>query len=88
VVRRRSASRTATPAKTIGAAEVLRLASDESCSAKEETQHYKLKFSAEPPLYGEVSKTYKKNTGTMADIHISGTMAHTSTIQARRPSTT
>jgi hypothetical protein len=82
VVRRRSKGRTAAPAKTIGAAEVLRLASDESCSAKEETQHYKLKILAEPPLYGEVSKTCKKNTGTMADIHISGTMAHTSTIQA------
>jgi hypothetical protein len=88
VVRRRSAGWTATPAKTIGAAEVLRLASDESCSAKEETQQYKLKILVEPPLYGEVYKTCKKNTGMMADIHISGTMAHTSTIQARRLSTT
>jgi hypothetical protein len=76
------------PAKTIGAAEVFRLASNESCSAKEETQHYKLKILAKPLLYGEVSKTYKKNTGTMADNHISGTMAHTSTIEARRSSTT
>ena len=24
----------------------------------------------EPPLHGEVSKTYKKNNGTMADKHI------------------
>jgi hypothetical protein len=76
------------PAKIIGATEVLRLASDESFSAKEETQHYKLKISAEPPLYREVSKTYKKNIGMMADIHIFAMMAHTSTIQARRPSTT
>jgi hypothetical protein len=75
------------PTKTIEAAEVLRLTSDESFSTKEETQHYKLKISVEPPLYGEVSKTCKKNTGMMADIHISGTMAHTSTIQARRSST-
>jgi len=52
-------------------------------SAKEETQYYKLKISAEPPLYGEVSKTYKKKParwptttyqgnkyGTMADSQI------------------
>ena len=46
--------------KTIGIAEVLRVPSDSSCSAKEETHHYYLKNSAEPPLYGEVSKTCKK----------------------------
>jgi hypothetical protein len=44
-----------------------------------------LKISAAPPLQGEVSKTYKKNVGTKADNHISGTKAHTSTNPARRP---
>jgi len=45
------------PTKTIGD---LRVTSDRSCSAKEETRHYKFKISAAPPLHGEVSKTYKK----------------------------
>jgi hypothetical protein len=55
---------------------------------KRRTTQYKLKILAEPPLYGEVPKTCKKETGSKADMHISGTMAHTSTIPARRPSTT
>ena len=58
---RRCAGRTATPTKTIRVAEVLRVPSDRSCSAKEEKQHYKYKISAEPPLDGEVSITCKKN---------------------------
>ena len=37
-----------------------RVPSDVLFSAKEETRYYKLKILAEPPLYGEVSKTYKK----------------------------
>jgi hypothetical protein len=36
-------------------------------------------------LYGEVSKTCKKNIGMKADNHISGTKADTSTNPARRP---
>ena len=44
-----------------------RVPSDVLFSTKEETQYYKLKISAEPPLYGEVSKTYKKKASTMAD---------------------
>ena len=60
-----------------------RVPSDVLFSAKEETQYYKLKISAEPPLYGEVFKTYKKKParwptttyqgnkyGTMADSQI------------------
>jgi len=60
-----------------------RVPSDVLFSTKEETQYYKLKISAEPPLYGEVSKTYKKKLarwptttyqgnkyGTMADSQI------------------
>jgi hypothetical protein len=39
----------------------------------------KLKNSAAPPLYGEVSKTCKKNFCTKADNHISSTKAHKST---------
>ena len=42
-----------------------------------------MKISAAPPLHGEVSKTYKKNVGTKADNHISGTKANTSTNPAR-----
>jgi hypothetical protein len=45
----------------------------------------KLKNSAAPPLYGEVSKTCKKNVCTKTDNHISGTKADTSTNLARRP---
>ena len=37
-------------------------------------------------MHGEVSKTCKKNVGTKADNHISGTKADTSTNPARRPS--
>jgi hypothetical protein len=78
------AGRTAVPTKTIGVAEVLRVPSDRSCSAKQEKQHCKYKISAEPPLHGEVSKTCKKEVGSMADntipaqwpdIHNSGTKA-------------
>jgi hypothetical protein len=60
-----------------------RVPSDVLFSAKEETQYYKLKILAEPPLYREVSKTCKKKLaqwttttyqgnkyGTMADSHI------------------
>jgi hypothetical protein len=36
-------------------------------------------------MYGEVYKTCKKNFGTKADNHISGTKADTSTNPARRP---
>ena len=57
MARRRSAGRPATLTKTIGD---LRVTSDRSCSAKEETRHYKFKISAAPPLHGEVSKTCKK----------------------------
>jgi hypothetical protein len=65
-------------------AEVLRVPSDRSCSAKQKKQHYKYKISEEPPLHGEVSKTCKKDVGLMADntykarrprIHNSGTKA-------------
>jgi hypothetical protein len=61
------AGRTAVPTKTIGVAEVLRVPSDRSCSAKQEKQHYKYKISAEPPLHGEISKTCKKEVDSMAD---------------------
>ena len=60
-----------------------RVPSDVLFSVKEETQYYKLKISAEPPLYGEVFKTCKKKParwptttyqgnkyGTMADSQI------------------
>ena len=40
---------------------------------------YKFKISAEPPLYGEASKTCKEKDGTMADTATYGTMANTST---------
>jgi hypothetical protein len=60
------AGRTAAPTEMIGVAEVLRVPSD-SCSAKQEKQHYKYKISAEPPLHGEVSKTCKKEVGSMPD---------------------
>jgi len=67
VAKRRCAGRTAAPTKRIGVAYVLRVPSDGSCSAKEEILYYKLKILAEPPLYGEVSKTCKKKAGMMAD---------------------
>jgi hypothetical protein len=41
--------------------------SDKSCSVKQEKQHYKYKISAESPLHREVSKTCKKEIGSMAD---------------------
>jgi hypothetical protein len=55
------------PTKTIGVAEVLRVPSDRSCSTKQEKQHCKYKISTEPPLHGEISKTCKKEVGSMAD---------------------
>jgi hypothetical protein len=75
VARRRYAGRTAAPTKTIGVAYVLWVPSDGSYSAKEELQDYKLKFLAEPPLYGEVSKTCKKKTSTKALISTYGMKA-------------
>jgi hypothetical protein len=51
---------------------------------KTKKQHYKYKISAEPPLHGVVSKTCKKDVGSMTDntykaqrprIHNSGTKA-------------
>jgi hypothetical protein len=44
------------------------------CKTKKK-QHYKYKISAEPPLHGKVSKTCKKDVGSMAD----------NTYKARRP---
>ena len=46
MARRRSAGRPTTLTKTIGD---LRVTSNRSCSAKEETRHYKFKISAAPP---------------------------------------
>ena len=70
MARRRGAGRNAAARKTIGVAEILRLGYDGSSLQKKNKILSQFKISAEPPLHGEVSKTYKKTYGTMADNHI------------------
>ena len=70
VARRRGVGRPAAVRKMIGVAKILRLGYNVSSLQKKNKILSQFKISAEPPLHGEVSKTYKKTYGTMADNHI------------------